>query len=174
MFGGKIRGAYQFFITQKILDAVGAEKLPRYFRILKNARDLKDQWYSWEGFCQLLTEVAELTSEDQLRSIGVKTMMALKDGFVSAGFTSLDAVIQNYNPLLKKNTKQMKALELPKTLQFEPGFALIEMSASRPKALIEGYLIGLVQMFGRQVISIKAEPIRRGDFSGYKYELRWQ
>ena len=174
MFGGKIRGAYQFFVMQKFLEAVGTEKLPRHFRILKGARDLKDQWYSWEAFCDFLNEVAEVTTDDQLRSIGINIVTALKDGYISAGFSSLDALIWKYDSLLKKNTKEMKPLEVPKTLQSKPGFALIEISATRPKALVEGYLMGIVQMYGHQLISIKTEPVQRGNFSGYQIELKWQ
>lgn len=68
----------------------------------------------------------------------------------------------------------MLPTELPKTIHYEPGFVIIEISASHPKALIEGYLMGIIQIFGRQLISLKSEPVSRGDFSGYKLELRWQ
>ena len=93
MFGGKIRGAYQFYITGKILEIVGEDKFPQYSRILKNAADLKNQWYAWEGFCEFLKEMEKVTSTERLQSIGIKIIMGLKEGYISAGLTSPDAIL---------------------------------------------------------------------------------
>jgi len=174
LFNGKIRGAYHFYITGAILDAIGHEKFPRYARLLKAAVDLKNQWYGWDGFIELLNEVANVTSDDDLRAIGVKIMLGLKDGFVSAGYDSTDAIIKDYDPLLKKNTKQMPHMQLPKLIKYQHGYAEIEFNANQPKALIEGYLIGVVQMFENQLIEINFEPIKRDEFTGYKFFLQWQ
>ncbi|NHI91848.1 MAG: hypothetical protein EAX96_05055 [Candidatus Lokiarchaeota archaeon] len=174
MLNGKIRGAYHFYITKAILDAIGYEKFPQYARILKAAADLKNQWYGWEGFLEFLKDIEKLVSENELRLIGIKIMLGLKEGFVSAGYTSADAIIKDYDPLLKKNTKEMLPGEIPKTLYYEPGFATIEFSASQPRALLEGFLIGIIQMFGNKLLSFNYVTIKTENFSGYQYNLKWE
>ena len=174
MFRGKIRGRYYFFILGTILDVVGEEHFPRYSRFRKAAADLKDQWYAWDGYLEFLEDVVKIASDDDLRKVGIKAMQFAKEGYVSAGFDSTDAIFRDYDPLLKKNTKQMGAGELPKTVEYQPGYAVIEVNISLPRPLVEGLFQGVIQAFGNSLTAIHYEVVDRGNFTVNRYTITWQ
>ena len=133
MFNGKIRGAYYFYMLGTIMDVVGKEHFLRYGGLLKSAADLKNQWYGWDGYLEFLEQVIKIANDDDFMKIGVKAMQCLKEGYVSAGFDNADAIFRDYDPLMKKNTKQMPTGQLPKTIEYKPGYldvAIIQLKKS--------------------------------------------
>ena len=118
--------------------------------------------------------VGYLPSEDDLMKIGVKAMQYLKDGYISAGFDSADKIFRNYDPLIKRNTKQMPTGQLPKTIEFRPGYAIIEVNIAQPIALMAGLFYGVAQMFGNTIKSLNYEEIDHGNFTVNRFTLIWQ
>ncbi len=174
MFNGKIRGAYYFYMLGTIMDVIGKDNFPQYARILKAAPDLKDQWYGWEGYIEFLEEAVKIASDDDFLKIGIKAMAYLKEGYVSAGFDNADKIFRDYDPLMKKNTKQMPDGQLPKTIEYRPGCAIIDVNTSIPVALITGFFYGIIQMFGNTIITLNYEIVNLGNFSANRFTLKWQ
>ena len=178
MFNGKIRGAFYLYMLGTVFDYLGEDLTTKHFPRMKNfvkaAPDLKNQWYGWEGYTEFLEDVVKVTTDDDLMKIGIKAMQYLKEGYVSAGFDSADKVFRDYDPLMKKNTKQMPSGQLPKTIEYNPGHAVIDVNINQPIALMTGFFYGIAQMFGNTITALNYEIVSIGNFTVNRYTLTWK
>ena len=127
-----------------------------------------DEWYEWDDYCDMLQAIVKKLGPEVTKSIGKKIVMQSKEVFVSQGFDSPDTILKDYNALFAANVRGAPASDPPRTKSFSPGHVVIEAGKVQPKEVIQGYLDGIVKMYGNRVTSLTAEDAG----NVWRYELK--
>jgi hypothetical protein len=137
-------------------------------------RMVDDEWYSWDEYKRIVTTVANKLTYTSVCHIGMQIMASAKPLFVEQGFTSPDAFLKDWYVLVAANIKDVPEEDPPRTIEYTPGFAVIEASDAQPLALVEGYLRGAVKYYGGYLIELDAEEFERAGKTRYRWKVRWE
>lgn len=166
---GKLIG---FYFKQVIGGLLTAEVLfPKYKEKVDAMRD--DEWYEWDEYIEMVNELANKLQPVVVQNVGKQIVMQAKDLFVQQGFDSPDAILKDWNALFQANVKDAPARDAPRTTFYEPRQVVIEAGTAQPMPLIEGYLRGVVEMFGHYVASFRSEQIDSDQGPLFRFEMKW-
>ncbi len=163
---GKLYGQFFKFVVNSLLSAEVI--FPEY----KEKVDQMDgnKWYSWDEYCEIVTAISNRLGDIVTKSVGTKIVTKSKESFQAQGYSSADSILKDYGKFFGAFVKDTPPRDPPRTIEYEEGHAIIEAGKIQPSSLIEGYLTGIIRMFGNNLKSMKAETV--GDV--HRFEMAWK
>jgi hypothetical protein len=116
-----------------------------------------DAMYPWDEYTKLARDVADKLPESTVVTIGKRIVRDSKASFAAQGFDSIDRILGDWKKLFSANIVGAPDEDFVSTQRFEPGKATLEAGLAQPAELVEGYLRGVVEMYGSRVKSFSIE-----------------
>jgi hypothetical protein len=129
--------------------------------------------HPWDEYTSMMRELAEALPATTLLQVGKKIVRESKGHFMSQGFGSADAILSDWAKLFEANIHGAPPRDLVRTVEHAPGMAVLLAGAAQPAALVEGYMRGVVEMFGHQVQELKVRAVKRRADSYNELRIRW-
>jgi hypothetical protein len=109
------------------------------------------QMYPWDEYTTMMQALAKELPTDTVVQIGKKIVRDSKGHFMSQGFDSATAILKNWGALFDANVVGAPKADSVQTIEFSPGSVTVAAGLAQPEPLVEGYLRGVVEMFGGRV-----------------------
>ena len=132
-----------------------------------------DGEYPWEDFTTAVQEAAETVPARSLIEIGKHVVASSKLEFERWGFDSAEAVLTDLDAPFGAKFIDPPEHERLATAKYEPGYALFRVGAVHPAALVEGYLRGIVEIYGGTVHDYMRHEVHMDGRPYHLIELRW-
>lgn len=132
-----------------------------------------DAWYPWDDFKLLVATVASELSYVSLCHVGKQVMATAAPLFREQGYASPDDFLSDWYALVATNVRDVPEADAPRTIEYSPGYAVLEASDAQPLALVEGYVRGAVDHFGGYLVELRAEVLYRGDERRFRWTVHW-
>lgn len=166
---GKLAG---FYFKAVIGSLIGASILyPEEKRRVEQMID--DEWYDWDEYVRMVSSMATKLKPSVVTHVGSQIVTKAKDIFVSQGFTSADQILERYENIFNANIKGAPPQDLVRTIRFAPGVATIEAGVAQSAPLVEGYLRGIVTMYGGFVESVETTTVQGPPWPANHITIRW-
>jgi hypothetical protein len=166
---GKLTG---FYFKQVVGELLTPQVLiPEYKRKIDAMRD--NEWYDWDEYVNIVNVLAYSLDPAVVCDLGKGIVTQAKELFISQGFDSPDVVLKDWYALFMANVKGAPERDGPHTTFYEPGHVVVEANTAQPQPLIEGYLRGVVDMFGCQVLRFKSEKMDSEQGPQLRFEIWW-
>jgi hypothetical protein len=128
----------------------------------------------WEEFLAALTRVAVSVREQTLIEIGERIVKATKSEFERWGFNSVEKVMADWDAPFGASIIDAPDEHWMATLKYEPSHAFLRAGAVLPAALIEGYVRGVIAMFGSELTELACHRVVMDGRPFHLFELRWR
>jgi hypothetical protein len=116
-----------------------------------------DKMYPWDEYTKMARDIAEKLPESTVVMIGKRIVRESKASFAAQGFDSVERILGDWKKLFSANIIGAPDEDFVSTIRFEPGKATLKAGLAQPARLVEGYLRGVVEMYGRRVKSFSME-----------------
>jgi hypothetical protein len=138
------------------------------------ARVDPDSEQPWTEFTAALVRVADSVRASALIAIGQQIVAAAKPEFERWGFDSAEKVLADWDAPFGASIIDAPEEQSVITIKYEPGHAFLRAGAVLPVALIEGYIRGVVAMFGAELIDLACHRVTMNGHPFHLLELRWR
>ncbi|PRP90875.1 hypothetical protein ENSA5_60750 [Enhygromyxa salina] len=166
---GMVLGRYFKLVVTQLLDAsAGLDQLAARVESLDDAGE-----YDWAEFTAAVRLAAATVTELDLVSIGKRIVAASKPEFERWGFDSAEAVLTDLDTPFGAAIIDPPEHDRMTTAKYEPGYAVLRAGAVHPPALVEGYLRGVVEMYGGSVNDLACHKVHMDGQPFHLIELRW-
>jgi hypothetical protein len=132
-----------------------------------------DARYSWDDYTDMMQTLAAKLPADALVDVGHRVIMQGQET-IRAGFTG-EQVMKDWGTLFNSSIHGAPARDLVRTESFESGRVSVVAGVAQPARIVEGYVRGVVDMFGLgQVTSCEITPVIIGGSSYHRLVLQWR
>ncbi|MFO7566674.1 MAG: hypothetical protein R6X02_28785 [Enhygromyxa sp.] len=128
----------------------------------------------WTEFTATVSRVAASVPQRALIEIGERIVAAAKPEFERWGFDSAEKVLADWDAPFGASIIDAPEEQSVITIKYEPGHAFLRAGAVLPAALIEGYVRGVVAMFGAQLSELACHRVVMDGQPFHLFELRWR
>ena len=133
-----------------------------------------DKLQPWDEYTGMMQKLAAAMPGATMVQVGKKIVRDSKAFFMSQGFDSADKILSDWGKLFTANIHGAPARDLVKTLSYEPKDAVLLGGLVQPAALVEGYMRGVVEMFGHRVTHFESAQVSHGGGEYNKLRIRWE
>ncbi len=169
---GRLPGLFFKLVVSNMLDNTSSVLFPQARRRIAEMEP--DALYPWDDFTDMMQTVAARLPRETLVSIGQSVVMQARDSYSKLGFMSLEQIMRDWGALFNSFIHGAPARDLVRTESFEPGRVAIVAGIAQPAALIEGYLRGVVELYGpATVTSCEVKPLIIGGANYNRIVLTW-
>ena len=162
---GKLYGQFFKFVVNSMLTA--STTFPEYKKRIDEMKDT--EWYDWDEYCKIVQDITNKLGENVIKNVGQKIISQSKPVFVQQGFHTPESILKDYASFFNASVKDTPPLDSPRTIEFAPGSVKIEAGDVQPRALIEGYLRGIIKMYGKRITKLDSETVGKI----HKFDLEW-
>jgi hypothetical protein len=170
MAAGMVLGRYYRRVVTELLHAGSTPLAPLEARVAALA-DAGE--YPWAAFTADVASASEPIEHSELVAIGKRIVVASKPEFERWGFDSAEAILTDLDAPFGATIIDPPEHERMITAKYEPGYALFCAGAIHPAALFEGYLRGVVEMYGGTVGDLACHAVNMDGHPMHLIELRW-
>jgi hypothetical protein len=128
----------------------------------------------WEEFLAALTRVAVSVSDKTMIEIGERIVKAAKPEFERWGFNSVEKVLADWDAPFGASIIDAPEEHSVVTLKYEASHAFLRAGAVLPAPLIEGYVRGVVAMFGAELTELACHRVVMDGRPFHLFEIRWR
>jgi hypothetical protein len=128
----------------------------------------------WEEFTATLARVAESVRAPTLIEIGARIVAAAKPEFEAWGFDSAEKVLADWDGPFGASIIDAPEEQSVITIKYELGHAFLRAGAVLPAALIEGYVRGVIAMFGAELAGLECHRVVMDGRPFHLFEVRWK
>ncbi|PRQ09916.1 hypothetical protein ENSA7_03310 [Enhygromyxa salina] len=132
-----------------------------------------DGEYPWLAFTTDVARASEQIAHSSLVAAGRRIVGASKPEFERWGFDSAEAILTDLDAPFGATIIDPPEHERMMTAKYEPGYALLCVGAVHPAGLVEGYLRGIVEMYGGTVSDLVCHAVQMEGHAMHLIELRW-
>lgn len=129
--------------------------------------------YPWPAFTADVASASEPIGHKQLVAVGKRIVAASKAEFERWGFESAEAILTDLDAPFGATIIDPPEHERMITAKYQPGYALFCAGAIHPAALVEGYVRGIVEMYGGTVGDLACHAVNMDGHPMHLIELRW-
>lgn len=128
----------------------------------------------WTEFLAALTRIAAAVRPRTLIEIGERIVGAAKPEFERWGFDSAEKVLADWDAPFGASILDAPDEQSVITLKYEPGHAFLRASTRLPAGLIEGYIRGVIAMFGAELTELVCHRVTMEGLPFHLFEVRWR
>jgi hypothetical protein len=128
----------------------------------------------WTEFTAAIVRVAESVRPATLIEIGQRIVAAARPEFERWGFDSAEKVLADWDAPFGASIIDAPEEQSVITIKYEPGHAFLRAGAVLPVELIEGYIRGVVAMFGAELRELVCHRVTMDGHPFHLFELRWR
>ncbi|HLT36854.1 MAG TPA: hypothetical protein VK034_11220 [Enhygromyxa sp.] len=128
----------------------------------------------WDEFTAAVSRVAATVRPRALIEIGERIVAAAKPEFERWGFDSAEKVLTDWDAPFGAAIIDAPEEQSVITIKYEPGHAFLRAGAVLPAELIEGYIRGVVAMFGASLSELACHRVTMDGRPFHLFELRWR
>jgi hypothetical protein len=132
-----------------------------------------EELHEWDEYTGMMQKLAAAMPAATIVQVGKKIVRDSKAYFMSQGFDSAEKILGDWGKLFAANITGAPARDMVKTISFEGKDAVLLAGVAQPAALVEGYMRGVVEMFGHRVSHFEATTINQGGVDYNKLRIRW-
>ena len=151
--------------------AKAAQIFPEYEARISAMVD--DEWYEWDIYIAMLSEIQSKLSPQTMVAIGFNLIKSIKPHLLAAGLDTIDKLLSDTARALSTMTSELPPGSGFWTAEFKPGRAVVEAGTARPAKLMEGYLRGVVSVFGKVVDEFDMTTIERDGNTVHRFTISW-
>jgi hypothetical protein len=144
---GSLPGVYFKLVIGNLLSA--QLMFPEYKQRIDSMEPQKA--YPWDEYTKMMRDIAAKLPPTTIVLIGKKIVRESKGHFMSQGFGSAESILKDWGKLFSANIEGAPENDKVTTTEFAPGSVILKAGAAQPAKLVEGYMRGVVEMFGGQV-----------------------
>ncbi len=169
---GRLPGVFFKLVVSNMLENTGTVLFPQARRRIAEMQP--DALYPWDDFTDLMQTVAARLPRETLVSIGERIIEEARDDFARLGFTGLEQIMKDWGALFNSFIHGAPARDLVRTESFQAGRVAIVAGIAQPEALIEGYLRGVIKVYGGATLtSLEIKPLIIGGANYNRFLLTW-
>jgi hypothetical protein len=128
----------------------------------------------WEAFTTTLARVSKTVRERLLTEVGQRIVRDAKPEFERWGFDTAEKMLADWDAPFGALIIDAPEEQMVLTLKYQPGQAFLRAGAVLPAALIEGYIRGVLDMFGADLVELGRHWVRMDGRPYHLFELRWR
>lgn len=128
----------------------------------------------WIEFVAAVSRIAESVRPRTMIEIGERIVAAAKPEFERWGFDSAEKVLADWDAPFGSSIIDAPEEQSVITIKYEFGHAFLRAGAVLPAALIEGYIRGVVAMFGAELTELACHRVTMDESPFHLFELRWR
>jgi hypothetical protein len=128
----------------------------------------------WIEFVTLVARLAESVRPRALIEIGERIVAAAKPEFERWGFDSAEKMLADWDAPFGASIIDAPEEQSVITIKYEPGHAFLRAGAVLPAALIEGYIRGVITMFGDELTEFACHRVSMDGHPFNLLEVRWR
>lgn len=128
----------------------------------------------WEEFTATLSRIAESVPAAALVEVGAQIVAANKAEFEGWGFDSAEKVLADWDAPFGASIIDAPEEQSVITLKYELGHAFLRAGVVLPAALIEGYVRGVITMFGAELVELGCHRVVMEGRPFHLLEVRWR
>lgn len=132
-----------------------------------------EQEVAWEEFAEAVAQASQDVHEREQAAIGERIIWASKPSFERWGFDSAESMLGDLDAPFCALILDPPEHERLTTAKYEPGYALFRIGTAHPAALLEGYLRGIVEVWGSTVHGLARHVVSMDGQRYHLLELRW-
>jgi len=128
----------------------------------------------WDRFTATVAELARTVPGPVLVECGARIVRASQAEFERWGFDTADKVLADWDAPFGASIIDAPEHQAVQTLEHGPGLAYLRAGAILPAALIEGYIRGVVAMYGADLITLDCHRVAMEGHPVHLFELRYR
>jgi hypothetical protein len=128
----------------------------------------------WDEYTGMMQKLAASMPSGTIVQVGKKIVRDSKAYFMSQGFDSAEKILRDWGALFTANITGAPAKDLVKTLSYEPNSAVLLAGLVQPGPLVEGYMRGVVEMFGHRVAQFQSARHSQSGIDYNRMHIRWE
>ena len=128
----------------------------------------------WEAFATTLARVAKTVRDPMLVEVGRRIVREAKPEFERWGFDTAEKMLADWDAPFGALIIDAPEEQTVLTLKYQPGQAFLRAGAVLPGALIEGYIRGVLAMFGADLTELIRHRVRMDGRPYHLFEVRWR
>ncbi len=128
----------------------------------------------WDEFVASLRRVAATVRPALQVAAGERIVAAARPEFERWGFDTAEKILADFDAPFGASIIDAPDEQAVVTLKYEPGQAFLRAGAPLPPALIEGYLRGVLTMFGAELVELARHDVALDGRPYHLFELRWR
>ena len=128
----------------------------------------------WEEFTATLARTAASVQPNTLVEIGRRIVAAAKPEFEAWGFDSAEKVLADWDAPFGASIIDAPEEQSVVTIKYELGHAYLRAGTVLPIALIEGYVRGVIAMFGAELVALDCHRVIMDGRPFHLFEVRWR
>lgn len=128
----------------------------------------------WEEFTATLARTAASVPSRTLVEIGQRIVAAAKPEFEAWGFDSAEKVLADWDAPFGASIIDAPEEQSVVTIKYELGHAYLRAGEMLPTGLIEGYVRGVIVMFGGELVSLDCHRVVMDGRPFHLLEVRWR
>lgn len=171
---GRVLGKHFIAVVAQLLDHSDADPGSIAREQAALARVDPESERPWTEFTATVSRVAESVRPRALVEIGERIVTAAKAEFERWGFDSAEKVLADWDAPFGASIIDAPEEQSVITIKYEPGHAFLRAGVVLPAALIEGYIRGVVAMFGAQLSDLACHRVAMDGRPFHLFELRWR
>ena len=169
---GRLPGLFFKLVVSNMLDNTNVVLFPQVRRRIAEMEP--DALYPWDDFTDMMQTVAAKLPRETLVSIGKGIVGQSRDSYAKLGFMSLEQILRDWGAVFNSFIHGAPARDLVRAESFQPGRVSIVAGIAQPAALIEGYLRGVVEVYGAATVtSCEVKPLIIGGANYNRIVLTW-
>lgn len=129
---------------------------------------------AWDEFTSTLSRVATTVRESMLVTIGEGIVSAAKPEFERWGFDTAEKILADWDAPFGALIIDAPEDQSVHTLKYTPGQAFLRAGEVLPAALIEGYIRGVVAMFGADLLDVARHRVGMDGRPFHLFEVKWR
>jgi hypothetical protein len=133
-----------------------------------------DELHDWDEYTNMMQKLASVMPSGTIVQVGKKIVRDSKAFFMSQGFDSTEKILGDWGKLFAANIVGAPPRDMVKTTHFGPNEAVLLAGIAQPASLVEGYMRGVVEMFGHRVSHFEATLVSLAGVEYNKLLIRWK
>jgi hypothetical protein len=170
---GLVLGRYFKLVVRPLLAAQSGHEAQKSELQARMAAMEDEQEVAWDEFAAAVARASSGVHERDQAAIGERIIGASKGSFERWGFDSAESMLADLDAPFGALILDPPEHERLTTAKYEPGYALFRVGTAHPAALLEGYLRGIVELFGSTVHGLASHLVSMDGQRYHLLELRW-
>jgi hypothetical protein len=170
---GRLPGMFFKLVLSNMTDNANEVLFPQARRRIAEMQP--DALYPWDDFTDMMQNVAARLPEGTLVSIGHQIIAQGEDTYRKLGFDTVEKILRDWGALFNSVIQGAPARDLVRTESFQPGQVTIVAGIAQPAGLVEGYLRGVIEIFGHAAVtSCEVKPVIIGGATYNRLVVSWE
>lgn len=128
----------------------------------------------WDEYIATVSRIAKSVRPRTLVEIGERIMAAHKPDFERWGFDSVEKMLSDWDAPFGAIIMDAPEEHIVLTIKYEPGQVYLRAGTVLPAALIEGYIRGVITMFGAELGGLACHKVVMDGRPFHLFEVRWR